>query len=155
MANSIKVTVTHKGRPLAQVQKDFNAALKLVITDIGAQFKIRAVVNTSIDKTPLRKSIKWTAAVSNGVATALITASTSYAFKVHEQHDDKITTRQFREGRGPGGTASQPWTKEGGPGGAYFRRVSDFWARHYKNFSIDALDASLRNKPRRVNLPIE
>lgn len=156
MANKIKVTTTLKGRSIKQVQSDFNEALKSATTDIAAHFKIRAVANTSIDKTPLRKSIKWSVTmVEPHVLRAFVTAGTSgvssqYAFKVHEFHLP-AAGGTFNKGRR---TAAQPPTPERGPGGAYFKRVSDFWGQKWMRYCAEVLDASLRNRPSRGNLPV-
>lgn len=156
MANRIRVSVKSHGRPISQVKHEFNRALKSAITDIGAHFKIRAVLNTSIDKTPLRKSIKWKVEMVNpSVLKAFVTAGTTgkssnYAWKVHELHLP-AAGGTFRKGKR---TLAQPYTVERGPGGAYFKRVSDFWAEKWMRYCAEVLDASLRNRPSRGNLPV-
>lgn len=147
--NKIKVKITLQGRTIKRVQREFNQALKSAITDIAGHFKVRAVLNTSIDKTPLRKSIKWRVTmVAPHVLRAFITAGTAgkssnYAYKVHEFH---LPAERGTFGKGKR-TLAQPYTVERGPGGAYFKRVSDYWAETYVRYTFEILDASLSSRP--------
>jgi len=149
VANPVKITLTVKGRSIARTQEDFNKALLRTLRDIGLNFKKNAILNTPIEFTPLRKSIKHHVIPGKYFpALMVIEASLPYAHKVHEKHDD-APGATFRKGKI---TLAQPGTPEGGAGGKYFERVSNYRARQYFNFSIEVLTAALEQRRVRVKL---
>jgi hypothetical protein len=143
MANPVKITLTVKGRSFKKTEEAFNKAVARSIKDIGKNFAQNAIKNASIDLTPLRKSIKSTVIITPTRATAVITASVDYAHKVHEQHAPGTAMPRFGPGRR---TASQPPTPEGGAGGLFFKRVSDFRGGSYLLHSREVISAALEQR---------
>jgi len=145
VANPIKATITQSGRTPAAVSRDLAAAMNFAIKGVAEHFGNRAILNASIDLDPLRKSIKATvlqkATVATPVAKAEVSADTPYAFKVHEQHKP-AKGGTFNKGLR---TLAQPGTPEGGAGGAFFKRVSDFNFDRYSRFVAAFADAAMKN----------
>ncbi len=154
MSNRVTITITQSGRTPAEVSLDLVAATNFAIKGVAEHFGNRAILNASIDLTPLRRSIKAKvlkkATVRSPVAKAEVSAATPYALKVHEEHlpAQGPYTRggPFNKGQR---TLAQPGTVEGGAGGAFFKRVADFRFEQYTKFVAAFADAAMKN----TNLP--
>lgn len=112
---------------LREMEKKPDEGVFQFLTTITEHFKQRAIANAPIDTQALRDQMEATSPRRVGdIMVATVGTPVDYGLEIHEGQFPE--GNKYQLGRR---TVQQPDTPEGGAGGGFLRRVSDYHVRDY------------------------